>query len=128
MPIKRYILALLACSSVFAAVEISRTGMRDETVSAEYNWVDNNCISRHLEIESSKTRTNDTGTRTNESVTVVNYSIYNFCDPQNRKQSFYHGKSSAAQVAVDPLLRSASVRSNAFPVNEIIGDGMGNVT
>src|SRR3954454_25342620 len=102
-----------ACFSMpmFGAVEFSHTGMKDETVSAEYNWVESGCISRHLDIQVTKTKVNDDGSVTNQSDAILNYSIYNFCDPQKRTQAFYHGESAAVTYAVDPLLRSASVQA-----------------
>src|SRR4051812_48419739 len=102
---------LLGTAAIFvlpgvAATELSHTKEKDESVRAEYSWIDG-CVSKHLEIWASRTRVKDDGTPDTQTVSYINYSTYMFCDLSHTQQMFYHGMSTTAAVTIDSSLRSA---------------------
>jgi hypothetical protein len=107
---------LLAATFASAATEVSHTRYRNETVRAEYSWIENGCVSKQLQMIAAKNAVRQDGTTDIVPSTTLLYSIYDFCDINNVTQTFWWGTSSNVTLNVDSNLKSASLFASAFNV------------
>jgi hypothetical protein len=107
---------LFAATLASAATEVSHTRYRNETVRAEYSWIENGCVSKQLQMIAAKNAVRQDGTTDVVPSATVLYSVYDFCDPNNVTQTFWWGSSSDVTLDVASNLKSATLVAPAFNV------------
>jgi hypothetical protein len=121
-----------------ASTTVSRYKAQEETARTEYNWTVT-CpgslptdpyapvISYHLEVKASKTKIKEDGTPSGTGIATITYSISNFCNLPALTQNYWYGESTAFALQIPTNLDTARFTAPAFPVTELIPDGMGGL-
>ena len=118
---------LMGCAAAEGATEVSRYKMKDETLRAEYSWVDG-CVSKHLEITGSRKKVKDGGGPPDKGTVVsVTYSTYDFCRLPSIEQTFTYGETSLGVVDADGNLRSGRIVVPSLPMQRLVYGGSGEL-
>jgi hypothetical protein len=107
---------LLVSTLASAGVEISHTRYRNETVRAEYSWIENGCVSKQLQMVAAKNAVRQDGTTDVTPAATILYSVYDFCDPASVIQTFWWGQSPNVTLTVAETVKSAWLYAPAFQV------------